>query len=70
MRHGIVLFTSDRGITPADLGRPAHYGLVGMRERMQAIGGTLRIERGAGGGTVVAAQVPIEDRGSRVEDRR
>jgi signal transduction histidine kinase len=56
------------GITPADLGRPAHYGLVGMRERMQALGGTLRIERGAGGGTIVAAHLPNEERGTRNED--
>ena len=50
------------GITADDLGRPAHYGLVGMRERMQAIGGTLRIERGVGGGTIVEARLPNEER--------
>jgi signal transduction histidine kinase len=58
------------GITPADFGRPQHYGLVGMRERIQALGGTLRIERGASGGTIVEARLPVEDRGSRIEDRR
>jgi signal transduction histidine kinase len=55
------------GITPADLSRPAHYGLLGMRERLQAIGGTLRIERGAGGGAIVAAHLPSEK--PKIEDR-
>jgi signal transduction histidine kinase len=46
------------GVTPAALGNPQHYGVVGMRERMQAIGGSLCIERGANGGTIVEAHLP------------
>lgn len=34
-------------------GVPGHLGIVGMRERAQAIGGRLTIGPGAGGGTVV-----------------
>jgi signal transduction histidine kinase len=47
------------GITPADLSRPKHYGVIGMRERLEAAGGTLHIERGASGGTLVEAYMPI-----------
>jgi signal transduction histidine kinase len=34
-------------------GVPGHLGIVGMRERAQAIGGRLTIGPGTGGGTVV-----------------
>jgi signal transduction histidine kinase len=47
------------GITPADLRRPKHYGVVGMRERMQVVDGTLSIGCGASGGTVVEARMPL-----------
>jgi signal transduction histidine kinase len=48
------------GITAADLDRPKHYGVLGMRERMQAVGGTLCLSRGASGGTIVEAHVPLQ----------
>jgi signal transduction histidine kinase len=34
-------------------------GLVGMRERLALVGGTLRIEAAAGAGTTIAAEVPV-----------
>jgi signal transduction histidine kinase len=34
-------------------------GLVGMRERLALVGGTLRIEAAAGTGTTIAAEVPV-----------
>ena len=34
-------------------------GLVGMRERLALVGGTLEVESTAGGGTTIAAQVPL-----------
>jgi len=57
------------GIRPADLRRPEHYGVVGMRERINGLGGTLRIEHGAAGGTIVEAQVPLEFRIENAELR-
>ncbi len=36
-------------------------GLVGMRERLDAVGGTLQIESEPGGGTTVFARVPLLD---------
>lgn len=55
----ILRVTDDgSGIGPADLARPGHYGITGMRERVEALGGTLRIAARPEGGTVVEARVP------------
>lgn len=49
------------GVSQADLSRPQHYGILGMRERIEALGGTLRVQRCAGGGTLVEARVEIDN---------
>lgn len=36
-----------------------HFGLIGMRERIERLGGTLRIESAPGRGTVVHFEVPL-----------
>jgi signal transduction histidine kinase len=46
----------DDGIGGAD---PDGHGLVGMSDRVTALGGRLRIESPAGGGTLVAASLPL-----------
>jgi signal transduction histidine kinase len=48
------------GITPAELAYVGHYGIVGMRERVEALGGTLRIAARPEGGTVIEARVPLQ----------
>jgi signal transduction histidine kinase len=45
----------DDGIGGAD---PGGHGLVGINDRVTALGGQLRIEDAPGGGTVVAATLP------------
>ncbi|MCU1267838.1 MAG: putative two-component system sensor kinase [Acidobacteria bacterium] len=40
-------------------GRPGHFGLIGMRERAEQIGGTLSIHSGNGSGTEIVVDVPI-----------
>ena len=46
----------DDGIGGTD---PSGHGLVGMRDRVTALGGRLRIESPASGGTLVAATLPL-----------
>jgi signal transduction histidine kinase len=46
---------------PNESGNSNHYGLVGMRERVEQIGGTLSIHSGNGSGTEVLVQVPIQN---------
>jgi signal transduction histidine kinase/uncharacterized protein YoaH (UPF0181 family) len=46
----------DDGIGGAD---PGGHGLVGLADRATALGGLLRVESPAGGGTLVAAVLPI-----------
>ncbi len=62
-RHNgsLVLRVTDDGcgINPNDHARWGHYGVVGMRERVEAIGGAFHIARRAEGGTVVEARVPV-----------
>lgn len=40
-------------------GRDGHFGLIGMRERVEQIGGTLSIHSTEGAGTEVVADVPV-----------
>lgn len=47
------------GMAEANLDRAQHFGLLGMRERMQALGGMLRVERGRAGGTLIVASLPV-----------
>jgi signal transduction histidine kinase len=46
----------DDGIGGAD---PEGHGLVGIRDRAAALGGLLKLESPAGGGTLVAATLPL-----------
>lgn len=47
------------GFDPKRLPRPTAVGIVGMRERMRSIGGSLMIESTPGEGTTVTAKVPL-----------
>ena len=52
-----------RGFTPGSQLGPdqGHFGLSGMRERIERLGGTLAIESQPGSGTTVRAVVPTRD---------
>jgi signal transduction histidine kinase len=45
--------------------RPGGYGLIGMRERVRALGGALEAGPRGGGGWSVVAVLPLSDRRSR-----
>lgn len=50
------------GMSPSPAGtQRGHYGLLGMSERCQLLGGTLSIESRLGAGTRVIAQLPYND---------
>lgn len=59
--QAVVLRVQDNGvgITAADQERPGHYGLRGMGERLEGLGGTLAVRRLAEGGTLVEARLPL-----------
>jgi two-component system sensor histidine kinase UhpB len=48
-----------RGIDAADRLRPQSFGLRGMRERVQALGGTLALSAAPGGGTMVTIKTSL-----------
>jgi PAS domain S-box-containing protein len=58
----LVIRDSGRGFDPARASRAS--GLGGMRERVELLGGTLEIEAMAGGGTTVAAEIPLKGSGN------
>ena len=39
-----------------------YFGIIGMRERVEQVGGRLAIESGPGQGTLVSARVPLPRR--------
>jgi len=41
-----------------NVGRPGHYGIPGMRERAQRIGGKLDVRSGPGAGTEIQLTIP------------
>jgi signal transduction histidine kinase len=63
----LIVADNGRGL-PRDVRRsarsqPQGIGLVGMRERLEMLGGRLEIESGPGGGTRLVACLPEEERG-------
>ena len=57
-RNGsLVLSIRDDGVGGADRGRGS--GLVGLQDRVEALGGTIKIDSSAGCGTCVVATLPI-----------
>lgn len=56
----IALVEDDgRGMAPASFDGSQHFGLIGMRERAEFLGGKLTIESEPGAGTSVHVQIPI-----------
>jgi two-component system sensor histidine kinase UhpB len=51
---------SDDGVgLPPNWARPGHFGLRGLAERVERLGGTLRVHNLAPHGTGIAAQIPL-----------
>jgi len=49
------------GFDPAgnSTGENGHFGIVGMRERVEQLGGSFRLDTRPGGGTVVVVRIPL-----------
>jgi signal transduction histidine kinase len=45
--------------TPEHLAAAGHFGILGMRERIEQIGGSLEIVSNAGNGTTITAHLPL-----------
>ena len=58
----IVLTVGDNGVgfVTGDVNTAAHFGLKGIEERVEMIGGRLIVESGPGSGTTVRVAVPME----------
>ena len=57
---GLSVHDDGRGIDPA---APAGFGLRGMQERVQGLGGSYKVETASGGGTCIRVVIPLRDGG-------
>lgn len=70
-RHVALTLTVDDGLALLEIGDDGvglgasarngggHYGIMGMRERVEALGGTLTLGPRPGGGTVLRTRIPV-----------
>ncbi|HEV8580100.1 MAG TPA: GAF domain-containing protein [Thermoanaerobaculia bacterium] len=59
----VMVMVEDDGVgfAPDQVQRGDHFGLLGIRERAEALGGTLAVESAPGAGTTVVVEVPSAD---------
>jgi signal transduction histidine kinase len=60
VRATLEIEDDGRGFEAGEVGMPGALGLMGMVERAEALGGHVSFHRGAGGGTLVTADIPPE----------
>lgn len=68
LRRHIMLSIADNGggIAQADRLKPQSFGLRGMSERAQALGGTMTLSKAHGGGAVVTIKVELASAGTTI----
>jgi signal transduction histidine kinase len=57
------------GFTPEIPRENGHYGIVGMRERVEQMGGAFKLQSSPGQGTTVIASLPVNGKGKHVSSR-
>ena len=59
----VMVMVEDDGVgfEPDQVQRGDHFGLLGLKERAEALGGTLTVESAPGAGTTVVVEVPSAD---------
>lgn len=65
----ITISDNGRGAASAEDGHKPGYGLVGMHERIESLGGSVHAGPGPNGGFLVAAVVPLSSIASRIVSR-
>jgi two-component system NarL family sensor kinase len=55
----LLVQDSGKGFDPVGVRRPESFGLLAMRERLEAMGGSLALRSALGAGTEVDARVPM-----------
>ena len=59
-RGRLTVTVTDDGVgLPEDWSQPGHYGLRGLGERVDHLGGKLTLRKHGGGGTLLAAEIPL-----------
>jgi len=56
----LIIKDNGVGMNICNVDQTRHFGLLGMRERVQALGGKFEVDSKAGEGTVVSVVVPKE----------
>jgi signal transduction histidine kinase len=51
-----------RGMAPDKLQKPGSFGLIGMRQRVTALGGKMKIDSSEGAGTAIMITIPLNAR--------
>ena len=60
-RVKVMIEDNGVGFDPREVLRGEHFGLLGMRERAEALGGTMNLESAPGSGTTVVVEVASAD---------
>lgn len=58
-KHCLSVSDDGRRFDVATVGRGSSFGLVGMRERVLMMGGTLDIDSAPGEGTTLSVRIPL-----------
>ena len=60
-RLELTVADDGRGVADADMRKPGSFGLVGMRERVDQLGGVLQVSARPSGGTLIQVRLPLNN---------